>query len=65
MDAVELGELDRVVLLLSSKTGKALLLFSEVGDANHTAALLLKTMKSPPELNPNHFGVLLSLLKDL
>lgn len=53
MDAVELGELDKVVLLLSSKTGKVLLLLSKVSDVNHTASLLLKAMKLLPELNPD------------
>lgn len=53
MDAVELGELDKVVLLISSKTGEVLLLLSKVSDVNHTACLLLKAMKSVPELNPD------------
>lgn len=53
MDAVELGELDKVVLLISSKTGKVLLLLSKVSDVNHTASFLLKAMKSLPELKPD------------
>lgn len=50
MDAVELGELDKVVLLISSKTGKVLLLLSKVSDANHTDNLL-RAIQSPPEIN--------------
>lgn len=53
MDAVELGELDKVVLLISSKTGKVLLLLSKVSDVNHTASILLRAVESLPQLNPD------------
>lgn len=42
MDAVELGEVDKIVLVISSKKGNILFFLSEVSDVNHTAYLLLK-----------------------
>jgi len=48
-----LGELDKVVLLMSSKTGKVRSPLPKVNDVNHTASLLLKAMKSLSELNPD------------
>jgi len=50
MDAVELGEVDKVALIMSSKKGNILFLISKVSDVNHTAYLLLKAMQSLPEL---------------
>lgn len=51
VDAVDLGELEKILLSISSKTGKMLLL-SKVSHVNHTASILLKATKSLPELNP-------------
>ena len=45
MDAVELGEVEKVALI-----GNILFLISKVSDVNHTAYLLLKAMQSLPEL---------------